>query len=116
MVAASLNAKCIAPREKRLNESGTRQTGKFRVRRYYEEEDFVEIHVAVVGNVNAGKSTLLNVLSHGELDDGHRVARENLFRHKHEAESGRTSSVGNDILGLDNLGAAINKTDHGNLN
>ena len=37
------------------------------------------------------------------------------FRHKHEAESGRTSSVGNDILGFDSSGAVVNKPDHGNL-
>ena len=30
----------------------------------------VEIRVAVVGNVDAGKSTLLGVLTHGELDNG----------------------------------------------
>ena len=38
-----------------------------------------------------------------------------LLRHKHEAESGRTSSVGNDILGFDSSGAVVNKPDHGNL-
>ena len=31
-------------------------------------------------------------------------SRQKLFRHKHEAESGRTSSVGNDILGFDSSG------------
>lgn len=60
--------------------------------------------VAVVGNVDAGKSTLLGVLTHGELDNGRGYARQRLFRHKHEAESGRTSSVGNDILGFDSMG------------
>jgi len=57
-----------------------------------------------VGNVDAGKSTLLGVLTHGELDNGRGHARQRLFRHKHEMESGRTSSVGNDILGFDSLG------------
>lgn len=57
--------------------------------------------IAVVGNVDAGKSTLLGVLTHGELDNGRGQARQKLFRHKHEMESGRTSSVGNDILGFD---------------
>ena len=37
------------------------------------------------------------------------------LRHKHEAESGRTSSVGNDILGFDSSGAVVNKPEHGNL-
>lgn len=60
--------------------------------------------VAVVGNVDAGKSTLLGVLTHGELDNGRGLARQKLFRHKHEAETGRTSSVGNDILGFDSVG------------
>lgn len=66
--------------------------------------DFLEIRVAVVGNVDAGKSTLLGVLTHGELDNGRGHARQKLFRHKHEMESGRTSSVGNDILGFDSEG------------
>ena len=57
-----------------------------------------------MGNVDAGKSTLLGVLTHGELDNGRGYARQKLFRHKHEAESGRTSSVGNDILGFDSEG------------
>ena len=34
------------------------------------------------------------MLTHGELDNGRGLARQRLFRHKHEAESGRTSSVG----------------------
>lgn len=64
----------------------------------------MEIRVAVVGNVDAGKSTLLGVLTHAELDNGRGHARQKLFRHKHEMESGRTSSVGNDILGFDSKG------------
>lgn len=94
-------------------------------------EDFIEVRVAVVGNVDAGKSTLLGVLTHGELDNGRGLARLKLFRlvayeiiivsrsakliylnscrHKHEVESGRTSSVGNDILGFDVSGHVVNK-------
>ncbi|MGH0185855.1 UNVERIFIED_CONTAM: hypothetical protein FKN15_031276 [Acipenser sinensis] len=60
------------------------------------------------------KSTLLGVLTHGELDNGRGFARQKLFRHKHEMESGRTSSVGNDILGFDQRGAVVNLPDgHG---
>lgn len=68
----------------------------------------------MIGNVDAGKSTLLGVLTHGELDNGRGFARQKLFRHKHEMESGRTSSVGNDILGFDSCGNVVNKPDsHG---
>lgn len=67
-----------------------------------------------MGNVDAGKSTLLGVLTHGELDNGRGHARQKLFRHKHEMESGRTSSVGNDILGFDSEGHVVNKPEgHG---
>lgn len=88
---------------------------EFLLRRSLEFDDFMEVRVAVVGNVDAGKSTLLGVLTHGDLDNGRGMARQRLFRHKHEMESGRTSSVGNDILGFDASGKVVNKPDHGNL-
>ncbi|TGZ70856.1 hypothetical protein CRM22_002955 [Opisthorchis felineus] len=78
-------------------------------------DDFVDVRVAVVGNVDAGKSTLLGVLTHGELDNGRGQARLRLLRHKHEAESGRTSSVSNDILGFDTTGQVVNRPLHGQL-
>ncbi|KAE9411508.1 P-loop containing nucleoside triphosphate hydrolase protein [Gymnopus androsaceus JB14] len=53
-----------------------------------------EVRCAVVGNVDSGKSTTLGVLTRGALDDGRGRARVSLFRHKHEIETGRTSSVG----------------------
>lgn len=87
---------------------------EFLVRRNFDTEDFIEVRVAVVGNVDSGKSTLLGVLTHGVLDDGRGEARTKLFRHKHEIESGRTSSVGNDILGFDASGNIVNDTNlHG---
>ncbi|KAI0728156.1 P-loop containing nucleoside triphosphate hydrolase protein [Fomitopsis betulina] len=66
-----------------------------------------EVRCAVVGNVDSGKSTTLGVLTRGALDDGRGRARVSLFRHKHEIESGRTSSVGMEILGFGPTGAAI---------
>lgn len=54
-------------------------------------------------------------MTHAELDNGRGYARQKLFRHKHEMESGRTSSVGNDILGFDSRGVIVNKSEHGNL-
>lgn len=73
-----------------------------------------EVRCAVVGNVDSGKSTTLGVLTRGEattqfcycqglnylpggLDDGRGRARVGLFRHKHELETGRTSSVGMEV-------------------
>ena len=47
----------------------------------------------VIGNVEVGKSTLVVVLTQRELDNGRGRARLNFFRHLHEIESGRTSSI-----------------------
>ncbi|KAI2631082.1 P-loop containing nucleoside triphosphate hydrolase protein [Hypoxylon sp. NC1633] len=70
-------------------------------------EDGIETRIAVVGNVDAGKSSMLGVLVKGDLDDGRGKARVNLFRHKHEIETGRTSSVGMEIMGFDTMGKVI---------
>uniref|UniRef100_A0A0N5B0R9 Tr-type G domain-containing protein n=1 Tax=Syphacia muris TaxID=451379 RepID=A0A0N5B0R9_9BILA len=86
-------------------------TAFYLVRKNLKIEDFIEVRVAVVGNVDAGKSTLLGVLTHDTLDDGRGLARKKLFRHKHEFETGRTSSVGHDILGFDINGKVVNHSD-----
>ncbi|KAF2758998.1 P-loop containing nucleoside triphosphate hydrolase protein [Pseudovirgaria hyperparasitica] len=83
-------------------------SGKLMIRRKPETvDDVIETRIAVVGNVDAGKSTMLGVLVKGGLDDGRGKARVNLFRHKHEIESGRTSSVGMEIMGFDSKGHVV---------
>lgn len=82
------------------------------LRRQQEDNEFIEIRVAVIGNVDAGKSTLLGVLTHSEMDNGRGHARQKLFRHRHELESGRTSAVSSEILGFDNNGSVVNKASH----
>jgi len=56
---------------------------------------------------------MLGVLVKGDLDDGRGKARVNLFRHKHEIESGRTSSVGMEIMGFDSKGNIVTATTAG---
>ena len=91
-----------------MNEKDTTCTGKVLVRQTPETpEDVIETRIAVVGNVDAGKSTMLGVLVKGGLDDGRGKARVNLFRHKHEVESGRTSSVSMEIMGFDTVGDVV---------
>ncbi|XP_015781083.1 GTP-binding protein 1 [Tetranychus urticae] len=108
-IVAELNADYVLLRSKTLPNG--KQIGDYLIRERAKTNDFHEVRVAVVGNVDAGKSTLLGVLTHGELDNGRGLARQRLFRHKHEMESGRTSSVGNDILGFDSKGAIVNSAD-----
>lgn len=111
-LANTLECSCVKLRERKETRGVVVQ---YLIRRVLDQSDFLEIRVAVVGNVDAGKSTLLGVLTHGELDNGRGHARQRLFRHKHEMESGRTSSVGNDILGFDERGNIVNKPEHGSL-
>ncbi|OZJ05298.1 hypothetical protein BZG36_01945 [Bifiguratus adelaidae] len=99
----------------KLNANGHDTTGHvayIMIRQHPASVDkLLEIRVAVVGNVDAGKSTLLGVLTKNVLDDGRGKARVNLFRHKHEVQSGRTSSVGMEILGFDNKSVPITHVD-----
>ncbi|CAD8083477.1 unnamed protein product [Paramecium sonneborni] len=57
--------------------------------------------LAIIGNVDSGKSTLVGVLTKGLLDDGRGGARERVFNYKHEKENGRTSSIAQEIMGFD---------------
>lgn len=52
-----------------------------------------EIRVAILGNVDSGKSTLVSTITYKKNDNGRGSAREMVFKHKHEKETGRTSSI-----------------------
>jgi len=80
------------------------------VRRRAAEGDFIDMRIAVVGNVDSGKSTLVGVLTSGKLDNGRGLSRSQVFRHRHEAESGRTSSVSHHVIGFSAGGDLINHT------
>ena len=59
-----------------------------------------EIRLVVIGNVDSGKSTLVGCLSKGIKDDGRGYARKYVFNYQHESESGRTSSIAEEIIGF----------------
>jgi GTPase len=66
------------------------------------EESLKDIKIATIGNVDAGKSTLVGVLTKAILDDGRGKARSLVFQSGstgHEAQTGRTSSVATEIMG-----------------
>ena len=52
-----------------------------------------ECTIAVCGPVDAGKSSLIGVLTYGELDDGRGYTRNKVLMHPHERETGRTSHI-----------------------
>ncbi|KAK0083406.1 hypothetical protein PV325_008831 [Microctonus aethiopoides] len=73
-----------------------------------DQESVTDLRLAVVGSQDAGKSTLLGVLTQGELDNGRGRARLNMLRHLHEIRTGRTSSISHEIIGFDNDGHVLN--------
>jgi GTPase len=59
-----------------------------------------EVRVAVIGNVDSGKSTLVGVLTKCSLDDGRGSLRKLVFNFTHEKDNGRTSSVTQEMMGF----------------
>ena len=78
------------------------------VRLSREDSPPVYVNVASLGNVDAGKSTLVGVLCTGQLDDGEGLTMRSIARYLHEIESGRTSSVSTHLLGYDSKGNVVN--------
>lgn len=66
-----------------------------------------DVKIAVVGNVNSGKSSLVGTLLCGKNDDGRGSNRELVMNYRHEIETGQTSSVGYQILGFRKDGSVI---------
>ena len=60
-----------------------------------------DVRVAVIGNVDSGKSTLVGVLTRCIKDDGNGLARKFVLNYPHEQDTGRTSSVSHEIMGFD---------------
>ena len=69
--------------------------------------EYIDVKVAVAGSVDSGKTSFLGVLTSGKKDNGRGSARLSVFNYPHEIETGRTSSVGHQIVGYDNSGTNV---------
>lgn len=58
------------------------------------------LKIALIGNVDSGKTTLTGVLTNNQLDDGRGGARQSVLVHPHEQTTGRTSSISMEFLQL----------------
>ncbi|KAL7552353.1 LOW QUALITY PROTEIN: hypothetical protein ACHAWF_015588, partial [Thalassiosira exigua] len=65
------------------------------------------VRVTVVGNVDAGKSTLIRTLTISSLDDSRGSSRKAIMRHRHEIESGQTTTASSHLLGFKWSGEVI---------
>lgn len=102
-IATGLNADVSVVEEKIVND---RIIGRLFIREI-KHSNYTEIRIAVAGNVDGGKTTLCGVLSKGKLDDGRGSARASVFNYVHEIDSGRTSSIAQQIVGFDSAGNII---------
>lgn len=65
------------------------------------------IRVAVIGNVDAGKSTLIGTIKSGILDNGRGQSRLLVTKYQHEVHSGRTSTITTHLIGYKEDGQPI---------
>lgn len=108
LMAEKLGATLTILRERDMSDDGiARRALEVLIRKVPDDQQSIELRIAVLGNVDVGKSTLLGVLTQGELDNGRGSSRLNLFRHRHEIQSGRTSSISREILGFSVDGAPV---------
>lgn len=64
----------------------------------FNDEGYTYITIAVIGSVDASKSTTVGVLTTGTLDDGNGKARSTVFQHDHEHKTVLNSSISHQYL------------------
>jgi len=69
----------------------------------------LDLRIALAGDSQSGKSTLIGVLTRGTLDNGRGLARMQVFQHNHEVETGATSSISHQAMCLDSEGKIMNR-------
>ena len=97
----------------KISESNNKNSfvGEFLIREN-DNINYIDLKIAIAGNVDSGKSTTIGTLTKGILDNGRGSARVHVFNFKHEIDSGRTSSIGHQIMGFDINGSVVaSKTD-----
>ncbi|CCU76262.1 GTP-binding protein [Blumeria hordei DH14] len=62
-----------------------------------------QLRCTFIGPTTSGKSSLIGTLTTASLDNGRGKIRLNLLKHRHEIESGVTSSVAQEIVGYNGL-------------
>lgn len=65
-----------------------------------EKEKIQEINVAFVGPSQHGKTTTISHIAYGQRDDGNGYARRLVLKHEHEKNTGLTSSIKKEIIGI----------------
>ncbi len=105
-MAAALRADVTITRTEKVGQH--KEMKECWVRRRPTNDSLLDLRIAILGDHAAGKSTLLGVVSHSVPDNGRGRARLSLLRHRHEIETGHTSSISHEILGFTEEGELVN--------
>lgn len=84
--------------------SNSRVTQIYMIRKNFADSSYIEVSIAILGNVDAGKSTLCGVLCNQKLDDGKGAARLSVLAMPHEKKTGRTSSISDQFMCFNSSG------------
>eukprot|EP01001_Neometanema_parovale_P012994 NODE_933_length_1983_cov_100.448925_g885_i0.p1 GENE.NODE_933_length_1983_cov_100.448925_g885_i0~~NODE_933_length_1983_cov_100.448925_g885_i0.p1 ORF type:complete len:605 (-),score=123.95 NODE_933_length_1983_cov_100.448925_g885_i0:97-1911(-) len=76
--------------------------------RKMDDDTYIDMRIAICGNVDSGKSTFVGVCTKGVLDNGRGLIRSKVFKHKHEQETGRTSAISEQLIGFSAFGDVVN--------
>jgi GTPase len=69
----------------------------------------MEVKILLVGCPGSGKSTLVGVLTSGELDNGRGSSMMRVCAHMHDLLKGSTSSVNSHVIGFSAEGKLVNR-------
>ena len=82
----------------------------------YNDLNYEEIKIGLIGEENNGKSTLIGCLISDKKDNGNGLTRNNVFKYRHEINCGNISSFTHQIMGFDKFGKKTNVNNYGNIN
>jgi len=107
----ALDPKIVESRQEEKNDimqaSGGNLVATFLIRKRLSH--LSDVKICMMGNVDSSKSTTLGVLLTGIRDNGRGSARKHILTHKHESETGQTSSVSSRIIGFKDDGTCVNE-------
>ena len=104
LIACAIDCNILLLNETKVN---TKTVGCFHIREN-DNTNYIDLKIGVIGNVDSSKSSTIGCLTRGIMDDGRGKARAHVFNYKHELDTGRTSSIGHQILGFDVNGNIVN--------
>ncbi|CAD8172688.1 unnamed protein product [Paramecium octaurelia] len=105
LMAQSLKAELLVVG---VNQGTNGKTCEVIVRKGLKDGINLDIRILLLGESGSGKTSLLGVLSTGQLDNGQGLARMKFLKNRSEITSGKTERVSHTVIGFDSEGKIMN--------